>query len=197
MIDTFLRVFLPSDNYIRSGFAMSCEGRWRMDEDASLTVLRAYTVPHDMFMSVDPQGYHFKSKQKAEELATTEIYIVADDDCLVIGKEFAKTGVEIMKRHPEYGILTPTSICDGPYPSDLAPGYKNLPEVMNMHAVGGVCFIRKGILTEFRDCPAQKIDHVICDQFQAKGYKSGVMPHLRYNHLGYEFSLVNERYWSA
>ena len=189
-ISAFLRVFIPRDNYIRSGFAMTCEGRWRMDEGVNLTILRAYTVPYDMFVSIDPNGFHVKSKQKAEELAKTDIYIVADDDCLVIGKDFARRGVEIMKRHPEFGILTATSISDGPYPfiND------DLPEVVKMHAVGGVAFVRKGILTDFEDCPANKIDHVICDEFQRKGYKTGIMPHLRFNHLGCGFSIVDERF---
>jgi hypothetical protein len=133
------------------------------------------------------------AKKRAEEQSRSSIYVVADNDCLILGENFVQQGLDIMSRHPDYGLLAATSICDG----DFANGYprEGLAEVVPRHAVGGVAFVRKGILTEFRPCDVTQVDETICHEMKSKGYKTGSMPGLRFNHIGAGYSITNPVWW--
>ncbi len=140
------------------------------------------------------KNFHMASKRAAENNSRSSIYVIADADCLILGRDFISKGVATLEARPEYGLLSATSISDGIFPAGC-----ELPasDVVEMHAVGGIAFVRKGILTEFRHCQANQVDGTICEEMVRKGFKTGVMPHVRFNHLGSGYSLTSKGQWSA
>lgn len=185
-IDTFVRSYFPPGMTLKRQFRIGmfdvCVARWRMQSDIRLEIVNGrYPTP-----------FHMGSKKRAEESSTSSIYIVADDDCLPIGRNFVKDGVEILYDHPEYGLLTATSVSDGSYRQLEYPN-----EVAELHAVGGIAFVRKGILTDFNDLGVAKTDESICSEMNRKGYKTGVMPNVKFNHLGAGYSLTVPGCWEA
>ena len=180
-VDVFIRTSCPVGMIevpFRKSIREACLWEWNV---ATLPGSPNLIVPTK---AVERFGMY--SKKMAEELATTETYILADEDTLPFGNDFVDRGADILERHPEYGILTATSICDG-----LFPAGARIPdaEVVEAHSVGGVAFVRKGILTEFADCRPDQVDDVVCSEMNRKGYKTGVMPGVRFNHLGCGFSI--------
>jgi hypothetical protein len=168
---------------IRSGLTQAVLARWLLQKDCRLEEIFG-----------EGPNFHIESKKAAEENATSSIYVIADADCLILGKDFISKGVATLEAHPEYGLLSATSICDGLFPA----GHEvPLADVIEMHAVGGIAFVRKGILTEFRECRADQVDGTICDEINRKGLKTGVMPHVRFNHLAAGYSLTSKGQWSA
>lgn len=195
MIDVFLRCYAEAGGELRSGMATSCVARWLMQEDANIIIL--YTRSYRGYLncnslSLYPDTFHMESKRFAEATSTTPIYVVADDDCLILGKDFVASGVRVMEDFPKYGILTATSISDG---DCRMIGMPSIP--LERHAVGGVAFIRKGILKEFPSCAVDKVDETICEEITAAGYKAGVLPACKFNHLGAGYSLSSANCWSA
>ena len=134
-----------------------------------------------------------KAKAMAEAVATSPVYVVADNDCLILGEGFVQKGLQIMERHPDYGLLAATSISDGDYPNGMA-GRFELPEIIPGYC-GGVAFVRKGILTKFETCTPTQVDGTIFTEMFRKGYKSGYIPGLRFNHLGAGYSITNPNWW--
>jgi hypothetical protein len=170
VIDVFIRHFTDCPD-LRGLMYGLCSSVWE-------------SYPNRVTTMVEDKGqtdFHIRSKANAETLSETEIYVVTDDDCLPLGDDFIERGAAILQHHPEYGILTATSVCDGPFPSG-----KQLPDtdVVEMHAVGGVSFVRKGILKKFDLCSPDQVDDCICTEVNRAGYLTGVMPHVRFIHVG-------------
>ena len=168
---------------IRAGMSQAVLARWLAQKDCRLEEIFG-----------EGKDFHIASKKAAELNASSNIYVIADADCLILGKDFISKGVSILEAHPQFGLLSATSICDGMFPAgqDIPQ-----PEVVELHAVGGISFVRKGILTEFRDCRPDQVDGTICDEINRKGFKTGAMPHVRFNHLGSGYSISTKGLWLA
>jgi len=189
-IDCFVRIFDDEDapNMIRRGMTMAVVARWEMQKDVNLhfiTNRKFSTYPNQIV--IPPAYFHIESKRIAEQEASTPIYIVADDDCLIIGEQFVKIGLALMENR-DYGIIAAHNITEGPHP---------IEPIRECHSVGGVLFVRKGILSEFDRCSPQQVDGVIYDEMRSKGYRSGIAQGARFNHLGARYSLVTPGYWNA
>lgn len=181
--DVFVRSFYPADLKkadLRRAMRDVCEARWSVQRDASVRYLGG-TLP----------SFNMDGKRIAEESATTDIYIIADDDCLILGADFVSRGTSILRGHPEFGLLTAISVIENH--SDFV----HTEDAVERHSVGGVAFVRRGILTEFPACPVEHTDETICAEFTRKGFKTGIMPSVRMNHLGYGYSITSDAYWWA
>lgn len=163
---------------LRESMSHLCWNRWKIEQGIHIQMIL------DEAMEV---------KRKAEQISSSDIYVVTDNDCLILGKDFVKRGMEIMERHPECGLLAAANICEGDFRID----WQNMPEVVERDIVGGVAFVRKGILTEFKSCTPPEVDRVICDEIRSKGYKTGIMPSVRFNHIGAGYSISNPNYWMS
>jgi hypothetical protein len=168
------------DHPIRKGMQMSCIWRWKMQEDANVIYINPAGI-----RNLGP--FHIARKHAAERLTSSPIYVVADDDALPIGSSFVRDGVRILGEHPEYGMASARSISDGPiYPNE---------EIVESQC-GGIVFVKKGILLDFEECDADKVDDTICREMNRRGYKTGVMPSVRFNHLGAGYSITSKGYWN-
>jgi hypothetical protein len=65
-----------------------------------------------------------------------------------------------------------------------------MEDIEEAHSVGGIVFCRKGLLSEFNDLGADRVDESIYEETKRLGYKVGVLTRVRFNHLGCGFSLT-------
>ena len=157
---------------------MFCNGL-RVCATSSITVLH---VPETPFAA--------HSLKLAEHFADSNPYIICNDDNLPYGQDFVSKGLDIMARHPEYGVISGV-VTNGHEP------YDKENEVHEIHAVGGLVFLRKGLVTEFpplEDCFWDGERH---KQVIEKGFKSGYSHRLPYLHMGAHFSIANPDFFTG
>ena len=133
------------------------------------------------------------AKQYAEDNAKSEIYVVADDDQLIIGKDWVKRGVEILEVHPEFGLLSAWSV-NGEV-QETADGDEQIFTIQS--SVGCPYFMRKGAIKKFPESEGNQQDTAMCEALWQKGWKYGFIRGLRFNHLGYEYSTIAPGHWGA
>jgi hypothetical protein len=210
--DVFVRVFAISDGSLRGdlrwGLTQAVIARWLMQKDINLTLLCAgaiIRIAGAESVLLSEEKFHMESKRVAEKRSHTPIYVIADDDCLPIGKDFIARGLQAMEIERAYGILGATSISDGHYPAgkpfgsayrgdDILrqPGMYGDEFVDPMYTPGGIVFTRKGILRAeaLPDCEANQVDDTIAREIEKFGFRVGVLHSVKFNHLGAHFSLT-------
>jgi hypothetical protein len=196
MTDVFIRVFSSSE--LRLGFAIATVARWKMQKDA-----RVWPIVCD-----EGLRYDFKTKwsgtawndpscpfatvslQLAEERAESDPYIICNDDNLPYGQDFVSKGLSIMERYPDYGVISGMVVNGEGTDAEMAG-----PEVKEIHAVGGLVFLRKNLVTEFKPLEDAYWDGYRHAQVIAKGFKSGLAKDLPYLHMGAHFSVANPAFF--
>jgi hypothetical protein len=191
----FIRVFSSSE--LRLGFAIATVARWKLQRNACVHVI---AWNNGLVWSLWPSGTHIianepvpfatSSLRIAEQVAISDPYIICNDDNLPYGQDFVSKGLDIMARYPEYGVISGV-VTNGHEPYDTEN------EVHKIHAVGGLVFLRKGLVTEFpplEDCHWDIERH---RQVTAKGYKSGYSYRLPYLHMGAHFSVANPAFFTG
>ncbi len=199
MTDVFIRVFSCSE--LRLGFAIATVARWKMQKDCRVHILYwTDGIPHDWWAghkegewighSVNTTEFPFAtfSLEQAEKVSISDPYIICNDDNLPYGHDFVSKGLRLMEENPEFGCVSGMVVNGDPYP-------KEWPDVQEIHAVGGLVFLRKGLVTEFKaleDCFWDGYRHA---QVVAKGFKSGTSKKLPYLHMGAHFSVANPAFF--
>jgi len=175
MIDVFYCT-MPNDP-LREAIAKPCLMMWKQIQNATpgsgLVVVRP-----DEGMS----GREFQQirRKRAENWSRAPFYIVADDDCMPLGKKFLERCEALMHKYPEYAILGTEDYC-APYGPD---------EIYETTTAGGINVVRKGIL-EIPAFNGQTWDgSAQGQQIRAKGFKVGRMRDVRRNHYGDGLSTV-------
>jgi len=128
------------------------------------------------------------SLQEAEKISVSDPYIIANDDALIYGQDFVENGLRIMEKHPDFGVVSGAVTNGDQFQLDG-------PEITEIHAVGGLVFLRKGLVTEFpplEDCYWDVERH---RQIIAKGFKSGYTKMCPYLHMGAQFSVANPAFF--
>ncbi len=198
MTDVFIRVFSSSE--LRLGFAIATVARWKMQGDVRVTVLQwllasgsrpAFDFGCKTFSlcNSDPP-FATSSLREAEGLAQSDPYIICNDDNLPYGQDFVSKGLGIMQRNPEYGCVSGVVVNGDPYKMDG-------PEITEIHAVGGLVFLRKGLVTEFPAIEDPFWDGERHRQVIAKGFKSGYARDLPYLHMGAKFSIASPAWFTG
>jgi hypothetical protein len=117
-------------------------------------------------------------------------FVVADDDCLPFGRHFVERALTVAETHPDFGVLAAADVT-GPSPPDAGNR-----EVLESHAVGGICFVSPRCPTfDFETARASETDGARYALVQSAGLKEGYMTRVRMNHLGYGFSMATEDWW--
>ena len=178
MIDVFFcTMYRP--NSVRAKMRDLCLARWRDEPGILLFNL----------MGKDA-GFQRRRRITADNDAEGKIYIVADDDCLLVANRHAhciETAVNILKSRPEFSILSLHPTNANIVAWTPADGYK--PHVDGLveehHSVGGIRVCRKGHMTNWP--PHDKrpgYDQVHCDAIREAGGHVGFITAIRMNHLG-------------
>ncbi len=193
MTDVFVRVFSSSE--LRLGFAIASVARWKMQKDVRVNVLRCgdgdfyqygcrqWELPNEIDMPFATQ-----SLRLAEQFAESNPYIIANDDTLIYGQDFVSNGLKIMEKYSDFGVIS-GAVTNGDQ------FQLNGPDITEIHAVGGLVFLRKGLVTEFpplEDCYWDGERH---KQVVAKGFRSGYTKMCPYLHMGAHFSVANPEFF--
>ena len=192
MTDVFIRVFSSSE--LRLGFAIATVARWKMQKDCRVTAIQwpkglDYNFRCNQTRPLD-EPFAAYSLKFAEALAQSDPYIICNDDNLPYGQDFVSKGLDIMARHPEYGCISGV-VTNGHEPYDTEN------EVHEIHAVGGLVFLRKGLVTEFPPLEDAFWDGERHRQVTVKGFKSGYSHRLPYLHMGAHFSVANPAFFTG
>lgn len=196
MTDVFIRIYSSSE--MRLGFAIATVARWEMQKDCRVVPLiweggreHVRWNGRPVLPYPDSQApFATESLEWAEHLSVSDPYIICNDDNLPYGQDFVEKGLDIMARHPEYGVISGV-VTNGHEPYDTEN------EVHEIHAVGGLVFLRKGLVTEFpplEDCYWDLERH---RQVKEKGFKSGYSHRLPYLHMGAHFSVANPAFFTG
>jgi len=193
LVDCFIRVFSSSE--LRLGFAIATVARWKMQKDVRVSVLRWIDGLNHEFdchtydlLNRPEDPFAAASLRKAESWAKSDPYIICNDDNLIYGQDFVSKGLAIMERNPEYGVVSGVVVNGDQYKMDG-------PEITEIHAVGGLVFLRKGLVTEFPALEDPYWDGERHKQVLAKGFKSGYARDLPYLHMGAQFSVANPAFF--
>lgn len=153
---------------IRKGISEACFSRW----------LQSHKVVYRP-AALGVSGFQTAHRIICEATSRSTIYIKADDDCMPLGERFVERALEVMERHPEYGLLAFGPTCGNWPPS----GAEDDGEIYRTLSAGGITVIRKGILEIPPEHPWFD-DVCVGEQMKAKGYKVGYMKTVRMHHLG-------------
>jgi len=188
--DVFVRVF--SSTEMRLGFAIATVARWKMQRDVRVRVVAwpegikyDFRTGQNCYFN-DDKPFATQSLELAERLADSDPYIICNDDNLPYGQDFVIKGLDIMKRYPDYGVISGVVVNGDGSEFEL-----NGPEVKEIHAVGGLVFLRKGLVTEFPALEDPSWDLERHRQVVEKGFKSGYARDLPYLHMGAKFSIAS------
>src|SRR5690242_4498665 len=187
LTDVFIR--LAPKSPLRNFLAGAVVSRWLEEPDVQVhIILMNGTDTPELYpflweVALHETDFCWTTRNYAEGQAQGEFYILADDDHLIIGENWAKRMVEELRGKPEYGLLSARSIV----------GFERME---HSDFTGCPCVIRKGVV-DFRklDGPPDKQDEITCRAFHAKAYGTGFAP-LDYNHLGSGYSQVNPKLWN-
>ena len=158
---------------------------------AMLSMWRRAIWPVTVLQAEPGDSYYFQSERRkmAERLASTPIYILADDDMepsrIEDPARWLAEGVKILERHPGFGILSPLLEDTTLLPStvDGRPPYTD-DDVFEVHNTGGIRFCRKGIVKEWPEQTRRGYDQEHCAAIQSQGYRVGYMKNLWAVHPG-------------
>ena len=171
-VDVFLCTAAAPDDEIREGFLTSVHTRWDMDVSS---VVRLVTIE---LLECSLRDFQGERRRYAERNAQSDIYVLAEDDCMPLGNRFIERGLELMQRNPAYAVISPT-VLNGVYEG---AAYTPDGELILANSAGGINFTRKGLLG---DLPAGFVDEMKQSQHLCnKGWLSGYAPALKMNHLG-------------
>lgn len=199
-VDVFVRVF--SSNELRLGFAIASVARWKMQKDVRVTVLRCtsngikemlnYGFGCETVLLANDLHNPFsaKSLRQAESRAQSDPYIIANDDTLIYGQDFVQNGLNIMEKYPDFGCVSGAVTNGDQFTLDG-------PELTEIHAVGGLVFLRKGLVTEFPPLEDAYWDIDRHRQVVAKGFRSGYTRMCPYLHMGANFSVANPAFFTG
>lgn len=188
-----MRVFSSSE--LRLGFAIASVARWKMQNDVRVTVLQwdrgilhIFDCDKHRWISNVPVPFATESLRLAEELSQSDVYIIANDDALIYGQDFVENGLKVMEDHPDFGVVSGAVVNGDQFQLDG-------PEITEIHAVGGLVFLRKGLVTEFPPLEDAYWDIERHRQVVAKGFRSGYTRKCPYLHMGANFSVANPAFF--
>lgn len=193
MIDLF--VSTCAENPIRAGLCRATIERWKRESGVRLKLLvfgnpaeavRGYEdlIVHRGTLK-NPGPFDASERERryfAEQMAESDIYILADDDILLLQSDSAKQGEEILRKHKQFGKLCIRTIPDNPV--STIGGFSD-SEVFETHGAGGIRFIRKGAVERWPPIGNEGYDAPHCREFHRRGWKVGYFKNLSGLHLGW------------
>lgn len=220
MTDIFVRT--RTNNPIRRAIASACIARLRLLEGAVVTLVAAvgFKPPSlEVVVGTDPLSwvpycwadgarYHIHSRELAQGCSKSPVYVVIDDDCMPIGRDWLSDGLAAMAAHPEFsalaswsinGEIDPVKACSGDSGLGLSTAH---PGIFEVPSLGTPTFIRRrrpnGELIELRipEGDLGQYDHTLSQAYLEHG-RIGMLRHVRHNHLGYGLSEVVPEWWLA
>jgi hypothetical protein len=185
------------DGEFRDYLARACLCCWYLDPVAHVVLAQPDDTPPlidgvELLRLGAAEHFHNARYGMPAARSSGRPYVVADDDCLPLGRNFLNRAVHVAQAHPEYGVLAASDVV-APDGMLSAPGST---EVRDSHAVGGICLVSPSCPRfDFRvDHPAYA-DGARDAQVRRAGLREGRMVGVRMNHLGYGYSMAVSGHW--
>lgn len=131
------------------------------------------------------EGSIFRRFLIAELLATSDPYILSDNDCFPKTQDWLARGLATVNAHPQFGyVVYRMTHCDFASDCDYSNG-----EIRSIHKGGGIAFVRKGIRTATFNVPPQydpnnADDRCYCEAIRKSGKQVGMFEKLYMEHAG-------------
>ena len=176
---------------LREKMADLCLTRWYSEPGVSVRVI----TPDLMELAGHTTPFQLSRRKYAEESTCSDIYVVADDDCLLGSDPIVGMAVEIMESNPLVGILALSERTGPPMVRANVPlsDLYQTDDLIESHAVGGVRFCRKGVVTDWPphdpNNPYQ-YDSIHGPAVKKAGYISAYAKALQMNHIGAGYSIT-------
>ena len=172
---------LDTQDRIRKQMCMLCWERWRLEGPV---IHLSPAVLH-----IPPTEFQVIRRRWAEEHTASPFYILADDDCLPVTPNFLHLGVEVLKAHPDFAILSmhPQTIRQWNPPHYVTRVDADVQEHVS---VGGIRFCRTGCMKAWPAQDGPGYDRTQCEALRAGGWRVGYFNNLMMNHLGEGYSTV-------
>jgi hypothetical protein len=189
MIDVFFCTIEDSDE-LRQSMAETCEARWQMVDGVRVMGIC------DTMLGVSPVGFQRSRRIFADEEASGDFYIVADDDLLLPADFNLSECLRIFRAHQNYAVISlmPSNCTFSEWtPEDYI--VESTPDVMEVASVGGIRFCRKGHMKEWPPMEPNfpGYDKIQASQIRKQGQRCGYFRAHKAAHLGEGFSTV----WNA
>ena len=176
---------------LREQMARLCLTRWQCEGGIDLHTITPYTVKKAGYTA----PFQLSRRKYAEESTRSDIYVVADDDCLIGSDPIVGMAVDIMQQNPLVGILALSERTGPPMVRANVPlsDLYQTDDLIESHAVGGVRFCRRGVVTDWPphdpDNPYQ-YDSIHGPAVKKAGYVSAYAKALQMNHIGAGYSIT-------
>lgn len=164
---------------IRQGLFAAVYARWGEERGINLKLVTPEVVKCSLL--------HFQGARRlwAEERSESDIYILAEDDCLPLGRNFVERGMKVMERHPEFATLSPMLL---PFPPQFTPLDD---EVATGITSGGINFTRRGLIDKAVINSRLPWDECAqAEHLKEKGHLVGWMRNVKCNHTGATLSTL-------
>jgi hypothetical protein len=179
VIDVFLCVanyhqFLSNDfSRIRYTGANLCHARWMVQPDCDVHVITP------MLLGCTNKEFQKERRVYAEKTAVSEVYVVADDDCLLSGGPtdfWAQRVLQLFKTYEDFAILSawPVNCNIQPWtPEGYEPVHDSF--VMEHYSVGGIRFCRAGAMRDWPEQRGSGYDGSQCEWLRSAGWRVGYL----------------------
>ncbi len=174
-----------STDPIRVAMAATCAERWMAEPGIRMAGLSPVRL------GVSLRDFQRSRRMAAHQLAESEIYVLADDDCLLPDYPVIDLMLGLMARYPHYGMLAPLP-SNAPIYEWTPEDYKtaNTFEVMEHVSVGNIRFIRKGLRHPWPPMSGPGYDTEHSLMIRRAGYRVGYARDITETHLGEGLSTI-------
>lgn len=205
--DVFLRVAPQND--IRLHMALTCVAYWRTVPNVNLHIIFSKMMKgfhhfgfeeKPIFLSME--GFHWSSRQYADDHSESDPYVLCDDDRLPMGDNWLSKALDHWKEDNadhKYVMMTDRSALWLDDVTKLNPVYReSVSEVIESPLFNGPNYLSyKGAIPypEFVNVPSNIQDPAIGDWAHKHGKKQALMRDVVSNHIGVSFSQTQPVLW--
>lgn len=129
------------------------------------------------------EEFQLVRRQNASVLAQTDPYLIADDDCIPIGKNWLENGAEILMDYPEFAALAllPINCNIMPWtPEDYTPFMDE--EVMETVSCGSMYFMRRDVMKDWPE-GGKSYDKEQAEYLRSIGRRVGYLRNIKMFHV--------------
>jgi hypothetical protein len=187
MIDVFLNTITKADdNTVRRAMYKLCLTRWGQEPGIFLR--------YSPCLGVDKVAFQRQRRVDADRLSESDIYVVADDDCLPMRPEpFVEAAVKIMRRHEDFAVISvaPTGHDFERWTPEASYWkVRHTEDVGEEVSVGQIRFCRKGAMKEWPPMlpGVPGYDMIHADTLRKYGFRSGFFKKIFCHHIGRFYS---------
>lgn len=172
--------------------AALCATRWNQEMEAGRLASFHFLTPE--YLKCGKLAFQRERRVYAEKNATTDFYILADDDCLILQPMPKSLTIDVR-------VGVQSMMPSNANINEWSEAVHGIPNFMDHESCGGVRIIRKGAISEGAPEEADNsfpppipgyagYDLVHSNVMRAAGYRVGYFKNLKMNHLGEGFSTV-------